>query len=1063
MQGNLITNAQPRPARFLTARAGGMTLGFTAFLLVATACLPVFAAPPGLISVSSPVVSQPAGGNGDSVAPVVTPDGRFVLFTSTANNLTPGDNGLLRSDVFLRDRLSNITTLVSINYGGTGGGNSNSSSGLVSADGRYVVFESDATDLVVGDTNNATDIFQRDLQTGTTTLISVSTAGNKGNGASVYPVMTPDGRYVAFLSYASNLASNDTNGIADVFVRDTVAGTTTLVSVGATGPITAGVTNMDTPVITPDGRYVAFFSAASNLVPFSTQLNGDIYLRDLVAGTTTDVSTNIFLGNNTNQGYSSFLSTAGSTHPAISDDGRYLAFKHAFSNAPAYYYVCRYDATLQTDVVVSTSGYVPPPYTDDTYGPEMTPDGRFIAYVATDSNLHLWDGQAATGTVVSVDRLGNVPTSGLSRSPVLTPDGRFISFVSTATNLVTNIISSGSHIYFRDLQAGVTTLVDVGTNGAGSVDVTGAYPGLSTNGQFVAFTSPDGSLVSGDTNLALNVFMRDMTNGVTQMISVRDTGIAPQSGNGISSVSQTSMTPDGRWLAFSSRSSDLVMNDFNGGQDVFVADLQTGSNILVSVGLDGNSAQGGDSGNPIISADGRHVLFGSLATNLVSGVTKAAVNIFLRDLQAGVTTVVDVDTNGNLLGNGSFTVPAMSQDARYIAFASGNHIYWRDAMSNLTVLVSPSAVPNPSMSVDGRRVAYNDSSLHFYVWDSLLSSVVYSNSSVSSPALSPTGTKLAYVTSISSQSGMMTVRDLNAGSNLVVFGSSANIPGHATWSADERFLAFGLTYPTNGPAFSPNEMLLCDLQAGTVTLVSANYSHTGGANGSADSPVVSGDGRFVAYRSFATDIVPGITNSPNLFVFDRLTGSNTLLTAQQPAPTGWSSWVSQPVLSTGGGTIAFQSYASALAPGTFDLNFVQDVFAEPQPSWPTTDSVGDGIPDAWRAQYFGGNGTTTNAESCAACDADGNGMSNLQKYLTGTNPTNAASVFRLQITAQVPANGVVLNWPEVPGRSYQLQFKTNLTDAVWQIAPSVWVTGNLGSYTAATSAPGGYYRVVVVN
>jgi hypothetical protein len=555
--------------------------------------------------------------------------------------------------------------------------------------------------------------------------------------------------------------------------------------------------------------------------------------------------------------------------------------------------------------------------------------------------------------------------------------------------------------------------------------------------------------------------MRDMTNGVTQMISVRDTGITPQSGNGINSMSQAAMTPDGRWLVFASRSSDLVMNDFNASQDVFVTDLQTGSNVLVSVGLDGNSAQGDDSGNPIISANGRYVLFGSLATNLVTGITNVAVNIFLRDLQAGATTVVDVDTNGNLLGNSSFTVPAMSQDARYVAFASSSRIYWRDTLSNLTVLVAASAASDPSMSVDGRRVAYQDSSLHFFVWDSVLSSVVYSNNALYYSALSPTGTKLAYVTNISSQSGMTIVRDLDTGSNLVAFASSATLPGKAAWSADERFLAFGLTYPTNGPVSSPNQMLLCDLQVGTVTLVSANYSHTGGANNSSDSPVVSGDGRFVAYRSFATDIVPGITNSPNLFVFDRLTGSNTLLTAQQPGPAGWSSWVSQPAIGANGGTIAFQSYAPGLDTGTFDLNFVQDVFAEPQSPWPTTDSVGDGIPDAWRAQYFGGSGTTTNAESCAACDADGNGMSNLQKYVTGTNPTNAASVFRLQITAQASANSVLLNWPEVPGRSYQLQYKTNLTDAVWQIAPPLWVTGNVGSFTAASSPPGGFYRIVV--
>jgi hypothetical protein len=1063
-----------------------MIRGIAAILLAAAIGFPALAAPPDLISVRNSAASQPAGGNGDSVAPGVTPDGRFVLFTSTANNLTPGDNSLLRSDVFLRDRLSNTTTLVSVNDAGTGGGNGNSYGGLVSTNGRYVVFESDASDLVPGDTNASTDIFERDLQMGTTTLVSVATNGGSGNGASTYPVITPDGRYVAFLSFASNLVTNDTNGIQDVFVRDTVAGTTTLASVGATGSITVGLTNMDTPVITPDGRYVAFFSTASNMVPFATQVNGDVYVRDTVGGTTTCVSTNIFFLYLTNEGYSSFLSGAESLHPSISDDGRYVAFRHSFGQYyPTNTYV--YDASMQTDIVVRVAGssqpfgssdspYVMPPYNDDVYGPEITPDGRFIAYAAYDGNLHLWDNQMATDTVVSVDQSGNVPTNGLSTSPVFTPDDEHIAFVSTATNLVTNVISSGAHVYLRNLQAGVTSLVDVDTNGAGSVDVTGAFPSLSSNGQFVAFTSPDGSLVSADTNRALDVFVRDMTNGITQMISARNAGISPQSGNGISSMSQISLTPDGRWLAFSSGSSDLVTNDFNASQDVFVADLQTGSNILVSVGLDGNSAQGGDSGNPVISTNGRYVLFASLATNLTTGITNVAVNLFLRDLQAGTTTAVNLDTNGNLLGSPYFTPAAMSADGRYVAFAQANNylgsgpIYWRDTVSNQTVLITNAGflIGASSMSADGGRVAYLSTSLlGIHVWDSALSSNIYNSPPLNmfGPSLSPSGSNLAFISISGTTTAQLIVTNINTGSNLFNFTGKIRegvTPITAAWSGNERFVAFMLAYPTNTTSLTTtNDIYLLDLQAGTVTLVSANYSRTGGANNSSDSPVLSGDGRLLAYRSFASDIVPGITNTNNIFVFDRLTGSNTLLTAQQQASASWSSWVSQPAVSSNG-LVAFQSYASGLASGAFDLNFVQDVFAEPQTVPSTTDSVGDGIPDWWRALYFGGSGTTTNSQSCATCDPDGDGMSNLQEYLAGTNPTNAASVFRLQLSAQASANSVTMSWPEVPGRSYQIQYKSSLTNAAWQVLSSPWVVGTTGSYTASSSPPGGYYRVVVV-
>ena len=165
--------------------------------------------------------------NGDSVAPWISADGRFVLFSSSASDLVPDDNNQLGVDVFLRDRASNTTVLVSANFSGAGGGNGNSLAGQVSTNGRYAVFQSDASDLLPGDTNGVSDIFVRDLQTGSNILVSVAADGSWGNGVSTDPVMTPDGRYVAFVSAATNLVAGDTNGIADVFVRDLVNGTTT--------------------------------------------------------------------------------------------------------------------------------------------------------------------------------------------------------------------------------------------------------------------------------------------------------------------------------------------------------------------------------------------------------------------------------------------------------------------------------------------------------------------------------------------------------------------------------------------------------------------------------------------------------------------------------------------------------------------------------------------------------------------------------------------------------------------------------------------------------------------
>src|SRR5262245_28146137 len=237
---------------------------------------------PQLLSVRDPSIPLPVAGSGYSAAPYVSADGRFVVFTSAANDLVAGDNGMFGVDVFLRDRGSNTTVLVSANLDGTGGGSENSAGGMVSTNGRYVVFESEADDLILNDTNDVDDIFVRDLATGTTRLVSVSASGGSASAASSDPVITPDGRYVVFISVATNLVANDTNGIRDVFVRDLVADTTALVSVGATAN---GTTFMSTPVITPDGRYVAFASNARNLAAgVPTLTPGQVYVRDLIAG-----------------------------------------------------------------------------------------------------------------------------------------------------------------------------------------------------------------------------------------------------------------------------------------------------------------------------------------------------------------------------------------------------------------------------------------------------------------------------------------------------------------------------------------------------------------------------------------------------------------------------------------------------------------------------------------------------------------------------------------------------------------------------------------------------------
>jgi Tol biopolymer transport system component len=237
----------------------------------------------------------PAGGNADSAVPRLNANGRFVLFSSAANNLVTNGNSQFAVNLYLRDRASNTTTLVTANLSGTGGGNASSFYGQVSTNGRYVVFQSDATDLVLGDTNEASDVFVRDLQTGSNILVSVATDGFWGNGTSSDPIMTPDGRYIAFWSEASNLVPGDTNAIADLFVRDLINQTTTLATLGAIKSTLSlpqpYIIPSGPPALSPDGRLLAFFSSARGLVAGVPAASaGEVYVRDLIASNTTWIS-----------------------------------------------------------------------------------------------------------------------------------------------------------------------------------------------------------------------------------------------------------------------------------------------------------------------------------------------------------------------------------------------------------------------------------------------------------------------------------------------------------------------------------------------------------------------------------------------------------------------------------------------------------------------------------------------------------------------------------------------------------------------------------------------------
>lgn len=477
-----------------------------------------------LVSARDPAVAPPAGANGDSVDGVVSPDGRFVAFASTACDLVPGGDRQYWLNVYLRDRASNTTVRVSMNLTGTGGGNAPSLLDQVSTNGQFVFFESAANNLGAADTNWNRDIYVRNVPAGTNILATVAADGGPANGSLYDSVMTPDGRYVAFVSYANNLVPGGaTNASPGVFVRDLVTRMTTLASVGVTNYVI-----MATPQITPDGRYVAFFSSAQGI---GIPANGEIYVRDRVAGTTTWVSTNAAAIVQATFGAAAPTNIV-SYRPCMSDDGRYVAFLSGATGVSGGTAILVYDRLSGTTTLVTTNAlgtFAPkfsyaPGVNENRFGPEMTPDGRFIAYASrepagtgTNSSIHVWDSMAVSDGAVSTNAAG-VPENTISYTPVLSDNGECVVFLSNATNLVANPVSPGFHLYLYHLQSGALQLVDVDTNGAGSTDLGNTFPSLSADGSLVVFSSPDGSLVDGDWNNALDVFARDTVAGTNELI-----------------------------------------------------------------------------------------------------------------------------------------------------------------------------------------------------------------------------------------------------------------------------------------------------------------------------------------------------------------------------------------------------------------------------------------------------------------------------------------------------------------------------------------------------------------
>jgi Tol biopolymer transport system component len=401
-------------------------------------------------------------------------------------------------------------------------GNNYSMGAVLSADGRYMAFESNASDLVPGDSNSAPDIFRFDRQTCEVERVSINSLEQQSTVgyASTEPSISANGRFIAFSSRALNLVAGETEGTDDydIFVRDMEFGTTSLISASTTG--TKGNSHSHNPVISADGTKVAFRSLASNLVANDTNSEADIFIRD---GTTTE---RVSVATGGAQGESPFNNGVTNWRPAISADGRYVAF-----------------SSMMTNLVASD--------TNDA------------------ADVFLRDRQDGTTIRVSVSTAGGQGT-GFSENPAISSDGRFIAFQSTAIDLVAGDTNNISDIFVRDTLLTATTRVSLANQGGQVFGGNANNAAISGDGRYVVFASTDSQFVLGDVGFREDIFIHDRTTAITRRVSTSEDGVQGDNDSRVPAISS-----DGMYVAFHSYAETLIPNDNNNDwEDVFVTRWQ---------------------------------------------------------------------------------------------------------------------------------------------------------------------------------------------------------------------------------------------------------------------------------------------------------------------------------------------------------------------------------------------------------------------------------------------------------------------------------------------------------
>ncbi len=919
--------------------------------------------------------------NSTSEYGVISADGQYVAFSSYATNLavtgTTATTGI--NQIYRWSRATGEISLVSVNSDASEGGNGYSYNPSISASGDRIAYHTTATDLLVGitDDNGSYDVYVRDL-TGIPQTILVSRSADDplvtGDSWSDSQQISQDGSRVVYLNRSTNIehGTNDINGTgADLVVFDIALGVNSYVSVETDEPTSgnagSGRTNQS---LSADGRYEVFSSDANDLVNGDLNSTTDVFVRDLVTGSTTLISRS-----DTGQ------SANSSSHfPVISADGNYVAFySHATNldidpldgpnSTSGYSQIYRWHRATGTLELASPNFDNTDGAWEYSYNPSISGDGQRIVYQSratdlvagiTDDNgtydIYLRDFSTLTPATVLVSRSSTAPltaSNNSSDSQQISRDGSRVVYLTRSTDIQAGLNDvSGTNIDLVVFDVGLETnkviTVQTAAPSTGNADSSRTNQSLSADGRYEVFTSNASDLVNGDFNGTTDVFLRDLVDGTTTLISRSDTGVSANSSSHFPVISA-----DGNYVAFYSHATNLDIdpldgpNSTSGYSQIYRWHRPTGKIELASPNFDNTDGAWEYSYDPSISGDGQRITYQSRATDLVAGITddNGWYDIFLRDFTPPTPTTVLVSRSSSdplTAGNNWSDSQQISRDGSRILYLSrstdvelgvsdanganadlvsfeistGNNTYVSVQTTDPTYANSGSSRTSQSLSGDGRYEVFTSSASDLVAGDTNGTTDVFLRDLVDNTT-----------TLISRAAGGTTANSTSA---------------HAVISADGHYVAFE-SYATDldiDPLVSPNstnsamQVYRWHRETGELILISANESGSDGGGGESATPSISGDGQRISYQSTAVDMVPGINDVNgwyDIFVRD-VPASTTYLASRShvdAAQTGDSYSHSQQI-SRDGSTVYFLSTASDIADvidgnGTSDDLFAFDI------------------------------------------------------------------------------------------------------------------------------------------